>query len=489
MPNFPDAYTVSNTSDAATATALAALMAGLSEVMVEFPIPAALAPVLARVPGWKLYASRFGRRAVSNRTPREIFDYFSTAATAPAGEFHVDIASGSDANDGLSAGTAFKSIYKGQQALAALGSTGGIIHVYATGHYLRSNNFYGAAANQQCTVPTLFVAHGGIVDTSTADAITWTQDGTYTNCYTSSVASSDWTGVYDMLVWDARNRGYGELRLVSSAAICNRTPGSYFITGTTLYVNRADGVAPTNGNTRACRGVYNFRVNSALVPVGLVGASEGDGWSFLGGPATAGGVSYLPLQALPNPAQLACFVADNLRTQGGFHGISINNTYGVNFLNNCGGTGPIEDWANIHNNKGSVCDTVATNPWGRDAGRPGHVSCQLWTQHDNPNCRAIIACPDFDNGGGGLIRNIGGSQCQVVYPKLGVDKGDKVQGGSVDPVAVRGDDAGTTIYLLDAEIAPGNIYDVLAYGSAEVLNQGRPLRMVAQDSGTVGSWT
>lgn len=489
MPNFPNALTVTNTADAATVAGLAAMNAGLSEVMPEFPLASTVASILTRVSGWKLFANRFTRRGASNRTPLEIFNSFSTAYTAPAGVFHVDVAAGSNTNNGLTQGTAFKSIYKAQQSLAALGSAGGIIHVYNTGHYNRADNFYGSSAAAQCTVPTLFIAHGGVIDTSTAESITWTADATFTNTYTSSITAADWSGVYDMAAYNSRNRGYGELQLVGSAAICNRTPGSYFITGTTLYVNRADGAAPTNVNTRACRGVFNFRVNSALPSVAFIGAEPGDGWGFLGGPNNAGSFAYLPLQALPKPAQLMCVVADNVRTQGGFHGFSVNSTYGLVYLKDCGGTGAQEDIFNLHNNKGDINDIVAINPWGRNAGKPGHLSNQIWTQHDNANCRAIVIGADFDDAAGGLVRNIGGSKLQIVYPTLGSDRGDKIYGGVVEPVAIRADDANTEIHILDADIVQGNVYDVLAYSGSAIYNQGRPLRMTAQSGGTVGTWS
>jgi hypothetical protein len=75
-----------------------------------------------------------------------------------------------------------------------------------------------------------------------------------------------------------------------------------------------------------------------------------------------------------------------------------------------------------------------------------------------------------------------------VYPTLGVDKGDKwLSGGVVDPVAIRADDAGTKIWVLDAQIALGNRYDLLASGG-EITWAGRPNRTAATGGGTITSW-
>jgi hypothetical protein len=154
-----------------------------------------------------------------------------------------------------------------------------------------------------------------------------------------------------MRAYDPKRRGFVELTLASSLAALNRTPNTWMADGTYLRVNRQDGTAPTTSSTRACRGVYNLRVNSTMVSIALIGNTDADGWSFLGGPPAAGSVSYLPLQALPDPASQKCFVASNVTTQGGFHGFSINNTFGLVYLENCGGTGASEDIFNIHNNK------------------------------------------------------------------------------------------------------------------------------------------
>jgi hypothetical protein len=113
----------------------------------------------------------------SSHSTLQIFNTLSTAYTTPTGIFHVDFANGNDTTgDGLTKATAWKSKYKAVQALNALGGGGGIMRVYNTGHYARSNNFYGASANAQPTVDICAIAHDGVIDPSTTDAVTWEAD-------------------------------------------------------------------------------------------------------------------------------------------------------------------------------------------------------------------------------------------------------------------------------------------------------------------------
>lgn len=277
--------------------------------------------------------------AIRQRGGRFLTDFrpeaHAGAALAGAGYF-VDIASGSDANAGTSWGAALKSIH----AATLLGNAGGVpFHVEVkAGLYSRVNNFTNNGPMVVPTQPAAYRAVGGRVTCWSGHDLAWpgSPHATYGNCY--AVARSTVTVVLDLL----QSNPFGdpvELTRVADAATCNATPGSWAQDGATLYVRRADGVAPTNASTRVLLVVDAFVLDatgkSVLVEgfdfqgganggVHVYGAAArsvvlaGCSARFAGGPSHAGdGFRILDSSGLT--ALVGCVAASNAR-----HGISFH---------------------------------------------------------------------------------------------------------------------------------------------------------------------
>ncbi len=197
------------------------------------------------------------------------------AAAALAGPtYHVDVATGSDAASGAGWAVALKSIFVATQ----LGNAGGVPFnvLVKTGTYSRANNFTNGGPMVVPTQPAAYRALGGRVTCWSGHDLAWpaSPHATYGNCY--AVARSTVTVVLDLL----QANGFGnpvELARVADAAACNAMPGSWAQDGGTLYVRRADGLAPTNANTRVLIVVDAFSIDVTGKSVYL------EGFDFQGG--------------------------------------------------------------------------------------------------------------------------------------------------------------------------------------------------------------
>jgi hypothetical protein len=155
-----------------------------------------------------------------------LFNTKTTALSAPGATFYV-ANSGLDTNDGLTSGTAFKSIWKAVVAANTANVPTKVI--VASGTYFRTNNpWYNGGTGVTPNVDIAYVASGGRVITGTFDPPgTPTRDATYVNCYSWTVSSVN-------RVCDMRNLNrfgnYTELTTVTTAALCNSTPDSSTLT-------------------------------------------------------------------------------------------------------------------------------------------------------------------------------------------------------------------------------------------------------------------
>lgn len=191
--------------------------------------------------------------------------------------YYVDVVNGSDSNNGSSWALAFKSIWKATTA----GNTAAVpfwVKV-AANRYSRANAFCNAGPTVIPTQPCVFEAIGGIVECHVGDAngvVAYTLD-----------AGTTWKGtrsnVTRVLDWLNVNTygDYVEFTKVATQADCRATPGSWYTDGTTVYINRTDGVAVTGANTAALlttvEGVKspNSGSNMHLIGFSQIGGTNG----------------------------------------------------------------------------------------------------------------------------------------------------------------------------------------------------------------------
>lgn len=378
-------------------------------------------------------------------TPEKLFDLKSTALSNPFATFYVS-PTGNDANPGTEA-SPVKSLGNAQ---ALANATGQPCKIIASGGsapasaYPRTNNLRNNAGTPVVpSVDTAWVARGGRVTTGTFDNYSAPSlDGTFTNCYKLTSL-----GGCDRIVnrWEFDEFGdYMALRNVATPTICNTTPDSWTLSGTDVYVNRADGQAVTNANTRAYRSAAATYILSTQVNIYFGGEDGESGWDLEGSNANAV-VDFL----IAAPAALpGCCVFSNTRlVQGGgvvnttARSISCNSFNGLIALFDCHGSAAQTDCYNVHNNNAAAKALFLTvNCTSSNTGRPGNQSCNALTLHEN--CIGIDVCGNFQSAHGGTVRNINTSKCLLAGTYVKNDRGDAVLGGggSYQPAAVVAND-------------------------------------------------
>lgn len=422
-------------------------------------------------------------------TPEQLFNLKSTALSAPFATFYVS-QTGSDVADGLSVGTAVRSIGKGIALSNATGQPCKV--VVLAGTYPRANNLsFNNSVLTPVGVDIAFVARNGRVNSGTYDSFsTPSLDVTFTNCYKLTGLGS-----CDRIVdrWSFDQFGdYVALRFVATPAIANVTPNSWSFSGTDVYVNRGDLVAVTNVNTRAYRsGTESFTMTSQK-NVCFIGEDGQSGWDIEGSNAN-GSIDFLI--GTP-PGSVGCAVFSNCRfLQAGGRVNTVARSFSANSFNglvalfNCYGGGAQTDAFNVHNTSGATKAMVLTvNCTSTNTGRTGNQSCNALTYHET--VIGIDVCGNFVEAHGGTLRNIGTSKCLLVGTFLKNDRGDAVLGGGggFQPAAVVGDDT-ATIWADSVKIdmpAGTKAWNTLAVGSTILRRDCFP---VAQPDAGIGTFT
>lgn len=383
--------------------------------------------------------------ASCSQSPEALFDRFSTARSAPDATYYIDVATGNDSTGNGSQGNKFKSIWKGVEAANAANVPTKLI--ITAGTYPRANNpVFGhtGASDAFPTVDIAYVSVGGRVVTGNFDQYaTPSLDGTYTNCYSFSLANAD--RVVN-LTGRTTEGLFPELVNVATPARCNITPGSWNLTTGTIYLNRADGAAVTNSNTRIYRGAITFAVTS---PVNLFfgGTDQGDGFDFEG--SNSGAVLSLTFTSLP-AARRAIVLSGCTARYGGAVGANVNGMsgsriHGVLALFNCDASANANDGFNFHNASGisSVMRGMTVNCTGYDNGR-GNQSQNGWTSHED--VIGLDVAGYYAGNRGGTVRSIDTAKALLAGTFVADDLGDIASGGSLRPTAFRVD--GTAEYWL-----------------------------------------
>lgn len=388
--------------------------------------------------------------ATPSISPEAVFDAVSTARSAPGATFYVNGATGADANDG-SSGLPFKSIWKAVVAANTAAVPTKIVVDAAT--YFRTNNpWYNGGSGVLPTVDLAFIARNGRAIVGTFDPPgTPSRDATHLNTYSWTVASVN--RVCDMTRTD-RFGNYVELQQVSTAALCNVIGDSWALVAGTVYVNRRDQVAPSNTNTRLFRpSTFNVRATSN-VSLYFGGTVAGDGFDFEGSGTTA--VLDVTMTTPGSTARAICAVDCSFKYAGGATDttarcVSIDSLPGIAYFLNCRGDGAQTDAFNSHNINSATLDgfpphMLTVNCTGFDSGRPGQVSCNGWTTHEN--IIGLDACGYYKVSHGGMIRSIGTSKSWLLGTVAEDDHGDLwAASGVVPPTAFRVDD--TAVYWCD----------------------------------------
>ena len=314
---------------------------------------------------------------------------------------------------------------------------------------LRAKGFDGGGNFSQL-VDVVYIAYNGRCAVTTSDALTWSLDGTYTNCYTAARSST--VGVVDLLARTA-NATYPRLRKVSTQAICNRTPGSWWTDNVSVLVNRADGEPVVDSNTRAYLGstVNNLVVSgTSQKTCALLAATTTDGWDLEGGQVGAMVASYTGNAG----SRKTVFGAEKstFRYSGGVSGaignVAAEGVNGLVIFDGCMGDDAATDMFNWHNVLGSDMYVLTVNCAGSRSGQlAGYLSCNGSTAHDD-KIRRISLCDRHTAARGATIHDIGNCRSFIASPAVGGSLGDIANGGVIQPTEVRAHNT-TVMWLLD----------------------------------------
>ncbi|WP_324807207.1 hypothetical protein SH584_11455 [Sphingomonas sp. LY29] len=313
--------------------------------------------------------------------------------------FYVDIATGSDADSGLTEALAKKCIYL---AIAAGNATGAPFQVMVKGgSYNRDFNFNasggGTVPTQHCAV----IGYGGRVITgSYSETHTWAADATFTNTY--SATRSACTRLFDRLNLDAFGN-YAELTQVADAATCNTTPGSWAQVGSIVYARRLDGAPVTHANTRTLLTGEACLLGTKTIYL--------EGIDFEGGNIV--GCMNATQTATRNIVAVGCtFKYAGSATTPSNDGVAVNNMTGLAAFFNCEADANSKDGFNSHANTGTH-NFLTVNCRGEDNGRYASTSCNGFTVHE---ATSAIDVGGYYGGNrnGSDFHNINTSKCWAI---------------------------------------------------------------------------
>ena len=414
-----------------------------------------------------------------------LFDRFSVARKSPLATFYVNVGTGADGNNGLTPGTAKKTI--GAAIVAANTAAVASQIIVAAGDYNRTNGFYQGGTGAPA-VDIAFIASGLVTTGTWDDYATPSADATFTNTYSFALANAN--RVIDLTQID-RFGNYLELTPVSTPAICNRTPNSWVINAGTIYLNRADGAQPTQATTRIYRAnVDNMRVTNP-VNIFLGTADDNSLWDFQGG--QVGCVRYNPST---KPAVNKAFVVKraNFRYGGGStnttgNGVAVDSVHGIAAFFKCQADANWSDGFNFKNaltpSTRGYCMTV--NCGADDNGRGASQSNNGCTSHNDVT--GLDVCGIYEGNRGGTYRSIDTTISWAVSPVVKDDFGDLWAGGTIQPTMFRADNS-ARVYVTDPnlDIKGTGFRFYAAAGAYIAVNNAIPSRFTDFAGGTIDTF-
>ena len=385
---------------------------------------------------------------------------------------------GSNGNSGASEALALFSIEKAVQ----LANTSGVPTriMVKTGLYLRGQGFSGSGGNTQPSVPIAAFAYAGRAVCAASDTFTWAADATYSWIYTTTRAGA--LRIVDLAARD-RFGHYPDLVKLATALAVSRTPGSWALVGSTVYVNRADGLAPVDANTRLFMTVANVRHTfAAQISLLFAGETEADGFDFEGGylAGASGGclaLAYNAASGLPTAKVMAAAIGCTFRYSGGVGG-NENNCVGVLALHGllaferCDASKATADGFNVHNQSGGAAfgaqpALLTVGCTGFDNGRGQSISNNGWTLHED--CRGVDVAGRYSFARGSTVHIINDARALLVGTVAELSIGDVVNGGVSGPCEFRAaDNAQLTLRLCTARPPSSADVAVRAEGNGRV---------------------
>lgn len=308
--------------------------------------------------------------------PRALVD--SRIWTGPA--YYVATNGNDTTGTGLAAAPV-RSIWKAVQ----LGNSNGAPYrvLIGSGMYRMTNSINGYPAGWptppvvaliEPTQPCAFIAHNGRVEHSTMKDVTTfpsTKDGTYPNCYV--IGNTEGTRrVFDRLTFDQYGN-FTELVNAASLALCNSTANSWFQSGSSLYINRTDGVAPTFNNTLSLQNTYTAAFLTCTNDLYF------EGIDFYGGNS---GALHIDPVSTRNIVGVGCSFNYAGSRAAGISGLRVRRVTGLSAFFRCQANDNSTDGLNFHAD-GSANMFVLTSQCRAVAnGLDPNTSCNGWTIHD-----------------------------------------------------------------------------------------------------------
>ncbi len=395
------------------------------------------------------------------------FDPLTASAytTAIAGTTVYVASTGNDTTGDGTVGNPYLSIQKAVSILNAGGSPGRIR--VAAGLYHKDTNFTKGNAANVATVDIVYEATGGRAVVTTHDnTLTWTLDGTYTNCYGSSSLANAPARVLNFADRDA----YGlhpDFIKAPDAATCNATPGSWYYDsgGTKLYINRGDGLVVTStgstANSRVYRSVPNFFINGATQRnFWLKGQNPGDGFDLEGAANTGATASCMNVTFSGSSSGKILYAKDCSFRYAGYYngsqagnGVGINNFSGIGWFENCDASGNGADGFNCHDTNVYGANFLTLNCTGYRNGVIGSTSNNGWTTHE-----AVIGIDiggDYEANAGCTCHSINTAKSFMVGTRAAKSRGDIIFGGTFRRAEFRVSNT-AAMYCFNTRAIPAN---------------------------------
>lgn len=380
-----------------------------------------------------------GSRFYTTLNPRSVVDQSIFSKT-----YWVDPVGGSNAANGLTVTTPFKSAWKARQVAEADGAvTGYTIMLMASPVAImtvcgRLNDFNdtggagGGGANQKPTKPFALIKYGTgkLVHGPIAEALVWSNDASGTSTFTATRAST--ATMIDVLYTDPLNGLPNRMSKKASQALAQVADSGWAQVSSAVYERIHSLAIPTDTN---------------LIPIvqgpGLVTGAVSfyiSGIEFWGGIGPSGGCLAAVDAGTRNFAAEDC-VFNYPGTDGAaaYNAVSIDNVTGLGVMARCSGGAAGADIFNAHGTAGQL-HMVYIDCYGIDAGRVGTSSSaqpsdQIYTVHEG--VKAIhLNCRGFYSSGG-VWNNVLTSENWILGGEAAFDRGDIAAGGSFVPACVR----------------------------------------------------
>lgn len=283
------------------------------------------------------------------------------------------------------------------------------------------------------TKPIAFIGYGSTkpITGPWRKGLAFTLTGNGGGVYT--VARSNVGRVLDYSTTDANGDFIEIPARVDEAAVRAATSGWFVDTSGNLLVKRADGVQPTDANTRVYLNAAAFGIGSNNVDVYAENIEIHGGDSGVN--ARVGNTRNVVLVDMVSKyagSQRAVTAGTARPSLGGnafsFAGFATGSFIG---LWRCVGARSAQDAISSTSNSGSPFYVLTVDCVGRDCGMDGQTSCNGLTQH--VNVIGIDLNGEYHRNAGGNLRNIDSTQIWALGTYAHDDRGDVIFGGPLNP--------------------------------------------------------